>query len=139
MNTICLLEAMRGAKGFVMYSYFDLHWGPDKLQFERRWPIVCRVAERLKKLEPYLLSAEAAPEVKTEAVKGKIYARAFRAADGSTRVLVCQVSSGEGEAKLTVGDGETGYLSENGRTVEVSPGVYRFFGKNTTFDILRKE
>lgn len=25
MNTICLLEAMRGAKGFVMYSYFDLH------------------------------------------------------------------------------------------------------------------
>ena len=97
------------------------------------------MAERLKKLEPYLLSAEAAPEVKTEAVKGKIYARAFRAADGSPRVLVCQVSSGEGEAKLTVGDGETGYLSENGRTVEVSPGVYRFFGKNTTFDILRKE
>jgi len=137
MNTICLLEAMRGAKGFVMYSLFDLKRGPDKLQFERRWPEVCRVAERLKKLEPYLLSTSPAPAVANRVSKGKIYARAFRAPDGSTRVLVCQVSSGAGEAELVIGDGETGYLSENGRTVEVSPGVYRFFGTDTTFDLLR--
>ncbi len=138
MNTICLLEAMRLARGFVMYSYFDLGWGPDKLQFERRWPIVCRVAERLKSLEPYLLSDAAAPAVNCTAAKGKVYARAFQAADGPKRVIVCQVSSGEGEAEITIGNGETGYLSENGRTVEVSPGRYRFFGKNTTWDILRK-
>lgn len=137
MNTICLLEAMRGAKGFVMYSFFDLKTGPDKLQFERRWPVVCRVAERLKKLEPYLLSTSPAPAVANRVAKGNVYAKAFRAPDGSTRVLVCQVSSGAGEAELVIGDGETGYLSEHGRTVEVSPGVYRFFGTNTSFDLLR--
>ena len=131
-----LLEAMRGAKGFVMYSYFDLHWGPDKLQFERRWPEVCRVAGTLRKLEPFLLSTAAAPDVKVEAAKGEVYAKAFADGEGGLRVLVMSPGPGEVDAELVV-EGVSGLLSERGRTYEKAPGRYRFTGLNTCCDILR--
>jgi len=47
MRAMALLCALKGAKGFIFYSYFDLfrpHTLPD---FEHRWPEICRVGDQL--------------------------------------------------------------------------------------------
>ncbi len=137
--TMSLFEAMRGARGFIMYSYFDLNLGPDKLQFERRWPEVCRVAAKLQELGPYLLSTATAPEVKLTVRSGTAYARAFAAENGDLRVLIVSPGPGIVDAELEVGGKIANLVSERGRTYEKAPGVYRFYGENTCYDILRLE
>ncbi|NCA67143.1 MAG: hypothetical protein EOM87_03660 [Clostridia bacterium] len=76
MRSMSLLMAVMGAKGFVMYSYMDLF--RDKSDFNQHWPEICRVAQTLRDLAPYLLGDAPNPTLDMKVVKGQIEAKALR-------------------------------------------------------------
>ncbi|MGD9211050.1 MAG: hypothetical protein PVI90_09740, partial [Desulfobacteraceae bacterium] len=76
MRSMALYMALRGSKGFIFYSFFDLLQGPDEDQFETRWPEVCRVGTMVSELAPFLLSDADAPSVTVTVHEGNVEAQA---------------------------------------------------------------
>ena len=134
--SMCLLEAIFGSKGFIMYSYFDLLQGPDPNQFKKRWPQVCRIARNLRKLEPFILSDIPPEQLPVKTISGEVYAARFDDGHGAQRVLICGIGPGIAEAEITL---PPGFHSLTGKTVNSNTGSYIFRGKNICSDILSKD
>jgi hypothetical protein len=135
MRSMSLYMALRGAKGFVFYSYMDLSRPPDTGQFERRWPEVCRMAKVVSDLGPFLLADAAAPPVTVTAGEGRVEAKAFRDDQGNLRVLVAGIGPGSSRAELFV-PGAPDLKSQFGGCTNLGGGRYRFEGTNICSDIL---
>jgi len=140
MRSTNLLMAIRGAKGFIFYSYMDL-LNPGLLKrqdydFAKHWQAVCNTAQMLRDLSGHLLSDAAAPQLTVKnSGKSPAVARAFTDENGKSVVLIAATGSGTCQAQLTV-TGKSGLKSKYGNTVEISPGVYRFTGNDMDSDLL---
>lgn len=135
MRSMALYMALRGAKGFVFYSYFDLSRPPDKGQFERRWPEVCRMAKAISDLGPFLLADATAPTVTVTVAEGSVEAKAFRDDQGNVRVVIAGVGPGPSKADLFI-PGHSGLASQFGNCTSLGEGRYRFEGTDICSDIL---
>lgn len=138
MLGIVLLEAIYGAKGFVMYSYFDLKRGPDRELFDRQWPKVCRVAAELEKLAPYLLGDPAGPAFDCRMLDGQLAVQSFTADDGRQAVVIVAPSKEGGRAELDLPESGR-FHSRFGRTVRQPDGSWRFASEGVGCDILYAE
>lgn len=129
MRSLILLEAAMGAKGFILYSYFDLR--PPRAasgNFEKEWPKVKNLVAMLKKLEPYILSDHPAKIL----IKQQVVAAELQNNSGKRVVIFCSVGPGKCEADLIL-DGE--FHSEYGRSVRKN-GKWHFSGEDISSDIL---
>lgn len=136
MLAIPILEAIYGAKGFVMYSYFDLKKGPEPDQFKRRWPEVCRVARKLKTLAPFILSDQNAIPVKINNKVGITRARCFKSNKGEYCLLVAGAKA-ESNAIIALPANLDKLKSTTGLTKNLGNGKYQFTGNNICCDILK--
>ena len=126
--------AIHGVKGFLFFNYSDFFRGPDKDQFEKRWPEMLRVGEKLKSLEPFILSERAPENLKLESVTGKVFSKVLRDSSGRPCILLAAEGPGKASAEFTFpGD----LNSECGKTVSLGNGRYRFTAENIACDIIR--
>lgn len=133
---IVLREVIAGAKGFIFYSYFDLFRGPDKKQFERRWPEICRVAAILKNLEPFIMADTSGPSVTIESIQGIVRARCLSDDSGHFRLIVTGNGPKTSEAIISLPEQFDFFQSTTGNTENLGHGRYRFTGKNISCDLL---
>lgn len=126
--------AIYGVKGFIFFNYSDFSRGPDKDQFEKRWPEMVRVGEKLKSLEPFILSDRSPEDLKFEKVTGKVYAKVLRDNAGRPCILLAAEGPGKASAEFTF----PGKLaSECGRTISLGRNRYRFTAEDIACDIIR--
>ena len=135
MRSMILLSLIGGAKGVIMYSFLDLHAGPDKDQFKKRWPEVCRVAKLLSDLQGYVLGDPAAPEVKVEVKAGDVRAAGFTNDANSHAIIISSIGPGASEAVIHLGTGQN-LQSLFGRSVKRADGSWLFKGQNIDSDVL---
>lgn len=135
MRAMTLMCAIRGARGFVFYSYSALQSGPAAPDFERRWADVAPLGGMLRDLAPFLLSDRPAPEVRIETEQGEVAARAFVDERGRTRVLISAVGPGPASAVLTC-NGVGNAASMHGLTESLGGGRFRFRGTDVCADLL---
>ena len=141
MISMSLLCAIMGAKGFIYYSYSDLSGvisEAAKPDFDRRWPEVCRMAEVMVSLTPFLLSDSDGPEMTVTAEAGEVLAKAFMDNTGRVRVLVAGAGPGESRASINVAT-RMPLKSRYGKCVAMGDGRYRFQGTDICSDILESE
>jgi hypothetical protein len=149
IRSITLLMALRGAKGFMFYSYFDLKRPLDKSRFnetppqtqkdfDKRWGEVCRVGKMLRELEPFILSDKNSKAVNVEIQKGDVQAREFTDNNGNVRIMIAAIGPGEAEAIITSNTGKL-LKSVYGKCEVIGDNKYRFTGKDICSDILRSE
>ena len=133
-----LLYAISGAKGFLFYSYWDLmdyQKKRDPARAAREWKDVVSVIQALKKLEPFLMSTQKAPEISVEPKNsGSVYAKAFTAEDGRMCVVIAGIDD-EAEAVITVPKGKM-LKSEYGFTEYLGNGKHLFRTSKLNGDVL---
>lgn len=138
LRAMPLLAAIHGAKGFVFYSYFDAviksrRMAPDIA--EREWAKIAPLAPMLRKLEPFLLSLEKAPEVEVAGCRpGEVEARAFADAVGNIRVIIA--GTGEPVRAVVTIPGFDKLQSTYGQTRNLGGGRYEFTATEADGDIL---
>jgi hypothetical protein len=136
LRSMPLLMAVMGAKGFVLYIYSALFQGDDSnKKFAGNWPVICRVAQMLRDLEPFLLSDAPNPKMEVKTIKGQIEARAFAADDGRVNVIVTAIGPGEAEATIKINGGDK-LKSKYGCSTLGQDGIWTFTGKDIDSDIL---
>jgi hypothetical protein len=148
MRSMSLLMALRGATGFVFYSYFDLKRPLSKKRFnippetqkdfERRWKEVCHVGKMLRGLEDFILSDKDSMPVKIEIKKGEVQAREFVDNKGNVRLMIAGIGPGDAEAIITSNTGKP-LKSLYGKCELIGGNKYRFAGKDICSDILSSE
>jgi len=84
LRSVALALALDGAKSFDFFSYNDLY----RNDFEETWPVVCRVAQMLRDLEPFILSDVPSGKPKMRVTAGQVRAALFRAEDGDRAVMI---------------------------------------------------
>ena len=144
MRTMTLLMAIRGAKGFIYYSYFDLHRPTDPSSFktpveapenfDKRWNDIVRVAKLLQDLAPFLLSDQDSQAVPCEVLKGQAEIRTFMDNSGQVRILVASI--GPGPVKVRFQTEVSGLRSFYGRCARQADGSWLFEGKDLASDVL---
>ena len=144
MRTMTLLMAIRGAKGFIYYSYFDLKRPTDPNSFktpveapenfDKRWNDIVRVAKLLQDLTPFLLSDQESKPVQAEILEGQAELRTFVDNSGQVRVLVAAI--GPGPVKVRFQPGISGLRSFYGRCARQADGSWIFEGTDLVSDVL---
>ncbi len=147
MRTMTLLMAIRGAKGFIYYSDFDLKRPTDPHNFNpaveppetfaNRWRDICQVAELLQELTPFLLSDHESQTVPCEVLEGQAEVRTFVDNSGQVRILVASI--GPGPVKVRFQPGVPGLRSRYGRCTEEADGSWIFEGTDLVSDVLENE
>lgn len=135
MLALALLAAIRGAKGFLFYSYFDL---PNPA-FEpggraRRWDNLCRVGQALREVEPFLMADAGDQQFTLRVLEGQVEARAFRNPAGQECLLLVAIGPGPCRAEVEMSGGKA-YISQFGRTAVQGNG-YLFTGTDACADVL---
>ncbi|MEN8255488.1 MAG: carbohydrate binding domain-containing protein [Verrucomicrobiota bacterium] len=139
MRAHSILSAIRGAKGFVFYSYFDMDKPPlTKADRKEFWPQLSRVGKMLRDLEPFLLSDLEPIKPKLKLKKGDVQAMEFRDADGNVRLLVAGVGPGKSRAVVGTPSGKK-LKSLYGRCRALGNGAFEFSGDGACADILASE
>ena len=144
MRTMTLLMAIRGAKGFIYYSDFDLKRPTDPNSFKtpveppetfaNRWRDICEVAKLLQELTPFLLSDQDSQPVPCEFLEGQAEVRTFMDNSGQVRILIASI--GPGPVKVRFQPGVSGLRSRYGKCVEESNGSWLFEGTDLASDVL---
>ncbi len=140
LRSMCLQAAIFGARGFMFWSYYNLYRPPFKNQadFDRSWADICSVAGLLCELRPLLLSNRPSSPVPVQTLSGTVFARSFKADDGSEREVVLVTGNGPGKSEAVLR--LTGkYRSRYGATMREKDGRYRFVGQDISSDVLEKE
>ena len=138
MRAMALLCALKGAKGFVFYSYFDLLKPQTKPDFDRRWSEICRVGALLRELEPFLLSSRPTEPVQVAAGTGQVLARSLVSDAGKRCVLVAGVGPGESKATLKLDPGLK-FKARFGLASSAGQGAWTFSGMDICADILEEQ
>ncbi len=148
MRGITLLEALRGARGFIGYSFFDLKrpmdaktYGEPKGTYEEflwHWNERKEIATMLKNISPWLLSKKGPERVQLELKSGDAQAAFFTRddAEGKPLVIVASVGPENVDATLTLPADFPPMKSAYGHAKEVSPGVWHFRGYDIRGEIL---
>lgn len=148
MRGITLLEALRGARGFIGYSFFDLKrpmdaktYGEPKGTYEEflwHWNERKEIATMLKNISPWLLSKKGPERVQLELKSGDAQAAFFTRddAEGKSLVIVASVGPENVDATLTLPADFPPMKSAYGHAKEVSPGVWHFSGNDIWGEIL---
>ncbi len=149
MRGVILLEALRGARGFIGYSYYDLKFGyenPDRfggvaVQTEEdywwHWGEVKELGTMLKNLSPWLLSKQGPTPLPLELKAGRAEAAIFRTDDtGKPAVLVASIGPDNVDATLRLSPDLPPMKSTYGNAHEVEPGVWHFSGNDIWGEIL---
>ncbi len=149
MRGITLLEALRGARGFIMYSYFDLKRGfvdPDRFGGEAvqteadywwHWQEAKELATMLKTLSPWLLSKQGPIALPLEVKSGKMEAAIFRTDDnGRPAVVAASIGPDNVDATLRLPPGIPPLKAIYGNAHEVEAGVWHFSGNDVWGEIL---
>ena len=144
MRAMTLLMAIRGAKGFIYYSDFDLKRPTDPKNFNpaveppetfaNRWHDICQVAKLLQELTPFLLSDHDSQPVPHEVLEGNAELRTFMDNSGQVRVLISAI--GPGPVKVRFTPGVAGLRSYYGKCTEQADGSWLFEGTDITSDVL---
>ncbi|MBR7121138.1 MAG: hypothetical protein IKC94_02720 [Lentisphaeria bacterium] len=128
----CVMGAIHGARGFLFFNFSDMFRPADPVKFEQTWPVILRVGNILKQLEPWIMSVTP-PEMLTPTdVKGRIFAAKFTDADGRICIMIAAEGPGEAQAVITA---PAGLKPLCGRTL-FADGKYKFNGSDITCDIL---
>jgi hypothetical protein len=135
MRSFSLLMAIKGTRGFIFYSYFDLLKPAVLPDFDRRWKELCNVGALLRELQPFLYSEETAPAVTIKTIQGKVNSAAYKTADGKVMVLITGTGPGTSEAEITVAD-SANLQARYGKTESLGGGTYRFKGTDICSDVL---
>jgi len=135
MQSMCLLMAIMGSKGFIGYSYFDIF--PRKTEEEKRWLEICDIAELLKELAPFILSPQNSFEIIVENKQGNVLAKAFLDEDKRIKILIAGIGPGKSEAIMTIPQ-NINLTSRFGRTKSLTSNKYIFQGEGICSDILDK-
>ena len=130
-----ILMALSGIKGYAFYQWQWLREGVDKAGYEERWKMVCRLAQMLRDLEPWLLTDQNTPDFQIKVVQGAVRAQAFKANDGRLALLVANVGKGEGIAEITLPGSEK--LSSLYGLTKKEGGKWIFKGVNAAGDVIR--
>lgn len=141
IRAMCLLEAIKGARGFVMFisNGFSCKYDPNpEALYKQHWKEVCEVAAGLKELAPFILSKETPPPLTLKVLKGQVAARAFQDAQGRVRILVAASGPGEARAEISVSGGKP-LKSKFGLTRRTADGGYLFSRQDVGADILTSE
>ncbi|MBP5300163.1 MAG: carbohydrate binding domain-containing protein [Victivallales bacterium] len=148
MRAMTLLMAIRGAKGFIYYSDFDLKRPTDPNSFNpaveppetfaNRWHDICEVARLLQELAPFLLSDQPSFPIPCKMLEGKAEARIFRNDAGEIRVLIAAIGPGPVKARFSLlglpFHGEP--RSRFGKCTLQSDGAWLFEGTDITCDVM---
>jgi len=135
MRAMTLLCALRGARGFVFYSYFDLFHPMARADFDRRWAEICRVGRMLRDLEPFLTAPDPPVPVETAVASGSVVAARLVDGAGHTAVLVAGIGPGNCQAVIPVDPGKR-YVSRYGLCAPAGPRRFQFRGTDICADIL---
>lgn len=149
MRAITLLEAIRGARGFVCYSFFDLKvYGIVREEFHGsayqtredflvHWQEAKDLATLLKSLSPWLLAREGARPIPMAVQAGKAEAACFRRDDGGApAVIVASIGPDNVDATLTLPADFPPMTAQFGHAKETAPGVWHFFGNDIWGEVL---
>ncbi len=135
MLAFAVSMAIQGVKGFIYFNYTDLYRGPEKkTQFRDRWPDILKAANKLKSLEPFIISDKDSKPLSLTNATGRVTARVLYSDAGKPCILLAADGPGDAKAEFTF---TPGMKSECGHTVEYAKGKYRFTGKDICCDILR--
>lgn len=136
MLAMSLLSVIRGARGFLFFSYPD-HSRPafDVHKRAARWHNTKRVAQALRDLEEAVMSDVDAPQPRMTVTQGKIEVRAFRDAAGRDSVVLVGIGPGPCCAEVEL-SGAAAYTSRFQRCTPLGEGRYRFAGQDACADVL---
>lgn len=135
MLSICLLQAIHGAKGFIMFSYCDLFSEKTPARFEQRWPDIRDVATELKQLESFIMSGVDDIPITINQIKGLTRVRCLSDGKGNYRLLAVGVDQ-RNEAEIILPDELDAFSSKTNAIVKTKNGRYKFIGGGCAYDIL---
>lgn len=136
LRSMNFLYIIYGAKGFIFYSFMDLFRGPDKKQFDKKWPVMCEAAKQLKDLQGFILSDYPAVTPKVKVLKGDVKAKLLKDENGKYALIIAAVGPGPAKAEITVPKALK-LKSKFGKTRAVSTDKYLFEGSNIDSDLLQ--
>lgn len=134
MLSVALLYASYGVKGFIFYSWFDIHRCPIPEWIERRKTAILGVSKALGDLEPFIMSGIAYEELKREDVKGSHRILIWKDGRGRSRVTIVGIKR-DNECSFRLPPSCGKLKSRCGRTV-CRDGVWTFKGPEFSCDIL---
>ncbi len=150
MRGVILLEALRGARGFIFYSFTDLKRGylnPERFQgnvavqtreeYLWHWQECKELATMLKNLSPWILSCQGATPAELKVTAGEAEAAFFRRdEDGAPAVMVASIGPDNVEAELVLPEDFPPMEALYGHARETAPGVWRFSGNDIWGEVL---
>ena len=140
MLAMPLLCAIMGAKGFIFYSEMGITFWAEKIQpgiTEKEWPKVERMAKEMKRLEPYILGIEKAPEVKVSGTD-RVMAKAFKAENGKIAVFIVALGPDPVKAEISIDLPAGKTLKSRFGLTTGSNGKYTFAAGEVDSDILEE-
>lgn len=135
MLAMCLLDAIHGAKGFIMFSYCSLQNPSVINSLEERWNDIVNTAKELKSLEPFIMSGKEEPPVEVKQISGVTRARCFQDSKGKCCLLIVGVDN-KNEAEIILPAEFDKFISKTGAVINMGHGKYRFTGGPCSYDIL---
>ncbi len=136
MRSMVLLGTHFDVKAYFFYAYHPIFYYSEERDpghSQEQWNRVKASAKILNELVPFLLSRDKAPVTKVKMISGSTVMASAFSHDGKNAVVITSDGPGESTAEITT---VPGLKSRYGKTVETSPGNYRFTGKNIDSDVL---
>lgn len=138
MLAMPLLCAIMGAKGFIFYSEVGITFHAEKILpgiTERVWPDVKFMAQEMRRLAPYILGTEPAPEVRVTGTD-RVMAKAFKADDGKIAVFIVALGPDPVTAQIEITLPDGVQLKSRTGLTEFKDGKFVFTAQGIDSDIL---
>ncbi|MGN0867891.1 MAG: hypothetical protein ACI4SG_09500 [Oligosphaeraceae bacterium] len=143
---LVLYQAIRGAKGFILYSFKDLKrpyqeeylkpFGGTREEFLRRWEETKTLATLLKELAPWILSDTPPQLLPLETQDGEAAAALFTDTQGTPMVLLANIGPEDPQGTLVLPENLPPMKARYGHAVETTPGTWRFSGEDVWGELL---
>ena len=134
MLSVALLYASYGVKGFIFYSWFDIHRCPIPEWIPKRKENARKVAAALRDMESFIMSPYRYEEVAHTDIKGSHRILSWRDENGRRRVTIVGIMS-DNECTFRLPQSFGSLKSRCGKTT-FKNGVWTFKGKEFSCDIL---
>lgn len=143
---LILYQAIRGAKGFILYSFADLKrpyqeeylkpFGETREDFLKRWEETKTLATLLKEIAPWLLSDTPLQLLPLKTEDGEAAAALFHDAQGTPMVLLANIGPEDPQGTIFLPPGLPPMKARFGHAVETTPGTWRFSGEDIWGELL---